>query len=267
MEREWIALTINFHSTDNRLAYADRIADPTWRNKMEEICDVKGLNVLDLGCGGGIYARALIDLGAAHVTGLDFSREQLFAAKANSKAYSRIVFHAGNALDTGLETKQYDIVFARAVIHHIQDLLACFKEIHRLLKPGGQCLIQDRTPKDCFLEGSPAHIRGYFFSKFPRLKAIEVSRRYNREMIDDVMKKAGFPEVREHKLWETRKTHQTKDDLIKDIRQRIGRSILHELSDQELDSLAVYIKDRLKECGSNPIVEKDRWSIWQARKI
>lgn len=155
-------MTIDFHSQDNRSTYSTRKADLTWISKIKDICDVKGKRVLDIGCGGGIYTKAFVEMGASEVTGLDFSEQLLFSAEKNCKGYTNINFQLGNALDTGLGNEQYDIVLERAVIHHINDLPDCFKEMYRLLKPNGVCLIQDRTPEDCMLEGSPTHIRGFF---------------------------------------------------------------------------------------------------------
>ncbi|TCP28836.1 ubiquinone/menaquinone biosynthesis C-methylase UbiE [Scopulibacillus darangshiensis] len=255
---------INFHSEDNRSTYSSRDADLTWENKIQDICDVKGKKVLDIGCGGGIYSKALAGMGAAAVTGLDFSEQQLSSARENCKGYSNIDFNLGNALDTKLGTGQYDIVLERAVIHHIKDLDTCFKEISRLLKPAGICLIQDRTPEDCLLEGSSTHIRGFFFSKYPELINKETSRRYTSEKVYKVLGDAGFTDSKEYKLWETRESYNGIDDLVKDIVNRTGRSILYELSDKEIEDLEGYIKGQLDHKDNEPIVEKDRWTIWKA---
>jgi hypothetical protein len=54
------------------------------------------------------------------------------------------------------------------------------------------------------------------------------------------------------------------EQLAEDLRNRTGRSILHELNDQELEELVDFIA---KQVGSNaPITEKDRWTIWIAKK-
>jgi hypothetical protein len=53
-----------------------------------------------------------------------------------------------------------------------------------------------------------------------------------------------------------------RDDLL----ERRGRSILHELSDSELEELVDYIEAKLSELNSNLIVEQDRWTIWTAVK-
>jgi 2-polyprenyl-3-methyl-5-hydroxy-6-metoxy-1,4-benzoquinol methylase len=70
-------MPIDFHSAQNRYTYASREADPAWRQAISEIVAMEGKDALDIGCGGGIYTKALAQMGAAHVTGVDFSREML----------------------------------------------------------------------------------------------------------------------------------------------------------------------------------------------
>ncbi|WP_382285800.1 methyltransferase domain-containing protein [Heyndrickxia sporothermodurans] len=152
----------------------------------------------------------------------------------------------------------------RAVIHHLNDIETCFQEIFRILKRGGSCMIQDRTPDDCLVEGSTEHIRGYFFTKYPQLVEKEISRRHSGENVRDALKHTGFETFSEHTLWETRRNYKTRQELFDDVINRTGRSILHELNDYQLQDLVDYLKEKLP--GHQPIVEKDRWTIWKADK-
>ncbi|MGE8203375.1 class I SAM-dependent methyltransferase [Heyndrickxia sp. NPDC080065] len=258
-------MPINFHNPEDRFTYAKRNADATWIQLIKKICTIEGKKVIDIGCGGGIYTKALAEMGALKVTGLDFSENILTSAQQNCKEFENINFIVGNALETDLPSEQYDIVLERAVIHHIKDLDTCFKEIYRLLKNGGSCIIQDRTPEDFLLEGSTTHIRGYFFSKFPELIDKEISRRYSSEEVQQALQNAGFHGMKEYQLWETRKVYEDKNDLFDDLYNRTGRSILHELTDEQLQDLVLYIKEKLNS-HHQPIIEQDRWTIWKADK-
>lgn len=260
-------MAIDFHSKDNRSSYSSRYADVSWIEKINEICEVKGKSVLDIGCGGGIYTKALADMGALTITALDFSEQMLATAKENCTGYSNIQYHLGNALHTKLEDEQFDIVLERAVIHHITDLDTCFREAYRILKPGGVYLIQDRTPEDCLLKGDIENIRGYFFEKYPNLIEKEVCRRHSGERVLQTLQNIGFLHSNQFQLWETRKIYHSQGELSVDILSRTGRSILHELNDTQLQDLDAYIKIQLKKINYNePIVEKDRWTIWKAVK-
>lgn len=219
---------------------------------------------LDVGCGGGIYSKALSDIGVGSVTGVDFSEAILKGARDNCREYKNIIFKYGNALKTGLESNNYGLLLERALIHHIEDLKACFKEGYRVLKNEGIYIIQDRTPEDCLLEGNDSHIRGYFTELFPRLIEKETIRRHDSQYVIETLKEIGFREIQEVKLWETRKVYENKEQLLKDLSERTGRSILHELDDNELKLLINHIDESISI--DKDIVEKDRWTIWKAVK-
>lgn len=58
--------------------------------------------------------------------------------------------------------------------------------------------------------------------------------------------------------------YEQKEQLLKDLQGRTGRSILHELNDEELIELVNEMDRTISTEGA--IVEKDRWTIWKAVK-
>lgn len=256
---------INFHDNENRNTYTTREADMTWKQTIRNLVPMDQVtNALDIGCGGGIYSKALVDMGIPYVTGVDFSKAILEGARENCKNYHNITFVYGNAFDTGLDSSSFQLILERALIHHLDDLISCFKEVYRLLEHKGMFIVQDRTPEDCLLKGDNSHIRGYFFEVFPRLAEQEMKRRHDRSHVIEKLKEVGFTEIEEIKFWETRKVYKTKEQLLHDLRNRTGRSILHELNDNELDLLINHIDQSLTI--DTDIVERDRWTIWKAIK-
>ncbi|WP_066192700.1 MULTISPECIES: class I SAM-dependent methyltransferase [Gracilibacillus] len=255
---------IDFHNQENRHSYSARGVDDTWINFMRDLIPSSKRNkALDIGCGGGIYCKGLSKLGFKSITGVDYSKTLLKDAIENCKEYNHINFINGNAFNTGLKSNEYDIVLERALIHHVNDLEQLFMEVYRVLKKNGLVFIQDRTPEDCVLKGSNTHIRGYFFSCFPKLSQKEANRRYKSETVKYNLKKVGFKKIEEFKIWEVRKKYQSKQQLLEDLLSRTGRSILHELSDAELKELVHYLDKKIHD---NDIIEKDRWTIWLATK-
>ncbi|MFA9558278.1 class I SAM-dependent methyltransferase [Evansella sp. AB-rgal1] len=256
---------IDFHCKDNSDTYTTRRADNSWIKEVKKLLPMENISrAIDIGCGGGIYSKALADMGVEYVTGIDFSQAMLEGARKNCKEYQNISFVHGDAFETGLEGNKYDLILERALIHHIQDLHACFTEAFRLLKNDSFYIIQDRTPEDCLVEGDDTHIRGYFFELFPKLVEKETSRRHKSQFVVNMLHKTGFKHMKEVKLWEIRNVYDCKEQLLEDIRGRTGRSILHELHDEELEVLLNHIDKSL--ASNTNIVEKDRWTIWLAVK-
>ena len=259
-----MAVPINFDDPKNRFSYAGREADVSWMNEMSRILLPDGIRVVDVGCGGGIYSRAWLRLGASHVIGVDSSPVTVDAAKQQCSSFANLDFRVGDASSTGLADESIDVVFERALIHHIPDIASNLREAMRILVPGGKLIIQDRTPEDVRLAGSQEHIRGYIFECYPRLLQIEDSRRRTRDTVLHEMEDGGFRDVSSCSLWETRTTYPSVGELIAELRQRRGRSILHELADHEIEQLISFLVERIKQEG--PIVEKDRWTIWYGTK-
>lgn len=258
-------MPIDFHDPNNRWTYTTREADPTWSAFIRANADVSNKRVADIGCGGGIYTKALFQMGASHVMGVDFSEEMLKAAANNCKDIPNAAFLKGDAYQTNLPANEVDIVLERALIHHLNDLEACFKEAHRIMKAGGVLIIQDRTPDDGLLPGDEHHLRGYFFERFPGLKGKEITRRHDSGQVQHALESAGFRLVHTARLWETRHEYKNQEELAADLLRRTGRSILHELNDEELQELVSFIARKL-ETTPPPIVEKDAWTVWLATK-
>ncbi|KMK75617.1 class I SAM-dependent methyltransferase [Alkalihalobacillus pseudalcaliphilus] len=258
-------MSIDFHSKKNKDSYTTREADFLWKETIKGCIGHKELaTAVDIGCGGGIYSKALSDIGAMNVIGIDFSKAILEGAKKNCQNYDNISFKFGTALESGLSDESCELVLERALIHHLDTLSSAFKESYRILNRNGYFIIQDRTPEDCFLSGTEEHIRGYFFDLFPRLKIIENKRRFHSEEVFNSLYEAGFKNVQEIKIWETRNIYKEKVFLLDDLQRRTGRSILHELSDRELSRLVEHINKSIP--SSHNLIEKDRWSIYIAQK-
>ncbi|GGJ32426.1 class I SAM-dependent methyltransferase [Paenibacillus hunanensis] len=258
-------MPINFHDEQNRGTYATRKADQSWIDAISEHVEIAHKRIADIGCGGGIYTRALIEMGAEQVTGVDFSDEMLKAAAHNCRQLPATHFQKGTADQTHLSAQAVDIVLERALIHHLDDLHSCFKEAARILQQQGILIIQDRTPEDCLLPGDPNHIRGYFFERFPRLQDRETTSRYDSVQVEQSLVSNGMRLLHTVSLWETRRVYANMEELEQDLLQRTGRSILHELTDDELRVLVDHTMDK-RSGHPLPIVEQDRWTIWFAVK-
>ncbi len=125
--------------------------DRSWRKKALKHLPVvkKDLRVLDLATGTGDQLIALFEgveggasIGSA--VGIDLSEEMLLLAKKKigSKTYSgKIEFLRADAEKLPFENHQFDAATFSFGIRNVPDPLVSLKEIYRVLKPEGRCLI------------------------------------------------------------------------------------------------------------------------------
>ncbi len=76
--------------------------------------------------------------------------------------------------------------------------------------------------------------------------------------------RAGFIDIGTITFWETRRVYGSFNELAEDLRARTGRSILHDLDEEELRELITFIGERVT--SSECIVEMDKWTVWHSIK-
>lgn len=102
---------------------------------LREAADLSpGSHVLDLGSGPGHGAEMLAQAEAI-VTGIDFSPEMVKAAQCR---YPEITFREANAEELPFDDGVFDAVVSNYMVHHLARPEAVFREITRVLKPGGR---------------------------------------------------------------------------------------------------------------------------------
>jgi len=115
--------------------------------------DVRGLNVLDLGCGTGRHSLWMAAAGAT-VTGVDFSEGML--AEARRKPGAEAIRFVVHDLHLPLPfAAEFDLVVSGLVLEHLRDLDGFFAEARRVLKPGGRAVVSAMHPAMC-LRGAQA---------------------------------------------------------------------------------------------------------------
>lgn len=120
-----------------RLAYIrDRAAKRFGRDPNTLDC-LKGLRMLDIGCGGGILSEPLARLGAQMV-GADPARENIAAARAHADDEGVAVDYRATTAEALAEAgERFDVVLAMEVVEHVADVPAFVATCAAMVKPGG----------------------------------------------------------------------------------------------------------------------------------
>jgi SAM-dependent methyltransferase len=104
--------------------------------------NVKGKQVLEIGLGEGADSESLIRRGARW-SGVDLTAESI--ERVRTRLTLRDLpfenLKQGSVLDLPFADNSFDMVFSHGVLHHVPEIKQAEKEIHRVLRPGGELVI------------------------------------------------------------------------------------------------------------------------------
>jgi len=101
----------------------------------------RGLRVLEIGCGVGTDGLQFARAGATY-TGVDLTEAAVDLARKNFESAGMPgQFRVSDAERLDFTDESFDIVYSHGVLHHTPDIEAAVREIHRVLKPGGQAIV------------------------------------------------------------------------------------------------------------------------------
>ena len=97
---------------------------------------LNGLNILDIGCGGGLISEPMSRLGA-NVTGIDASEKNVKIAKLHAKKNGLKINYLNITPENLRDFEKFDIILNLEIIEHVNDVNLYIKSCHKLLKKNG----------------------------------------------------------------------------------------------------------------------------------
>jgi len=112
--------------------------NPLRLDYIDDFAGINKLNVLDVGCGGGILAESMAQRGA-QVTGIDLAKKSLKVAQLHSLESGVSVEYRCVAVEDLAEEVpgSFDVVTCMEMLEHVPDPESVVRSCARLVKPGG----------------------------------------------------------------------------------------------------------------------------------
>jgi len=96
--------------------------------------------VMDFGCNDGAISKHFLNLGVAHVVGVDIDSEAIARAKTLYED-TNLSFVQSTIDSIPIDDKSLDVIISCGVFEHVSDPRAIFAEFKRILIPGGKAII------------------------------------------------------------------------------------------------------------------------------
>lgn len=129
-----------------RMSYIKQQICDHYEREYDSLNALEGLNILDIGCGGGLVSESLARMGAT-VTGVDADTNAIETARAHAEETGlEITYKAEDAANID---QRFDVVCALEIVEHVTDPDSFIRLCKDKLKPEGLLIMStlNRTPK------------------------------------------------------------------------------------------------------------------------
>src|SRR5688572_15256984 len=118
---------------------------PEWPVLRAMMPDVRGLRIVDLGCGFGWFCRWAHENGASEVLGIDLSAKMLARARPATPV-TAITYLQADLATLELSARSFDLAYSSLAIHYLEDVTRFFAKVRAALVPGGKFVFSTEHP-------------------------------------------------------------------------------------------------------------------------
>jgi 2-polyprenyl-6-hydroxyphenyl methylase/3-demethylubiquinone-9 3-methyltransferase len=97
---------------------------------------LSGINILDIGCGGGLLSEPMCRLGA-NVTGIDASTKNVKISKLHAKKENLKINYICSSPEKLKISKKFDVILNMEIVEHVEDISFFLKSCSKLLNKNG----------------------------------------------------------------------------------------------------------------------------------
>ena len=97
---------------------------------------LSGINILDIGCGGGLLSEPMCRLGA-NVTGIDASTKNVKISKLHAKKDNLKINYICSSPEKLKISKKFDVILNMEIVEHVEDISFFLKSCCKLLNKNG----------------------------------------------------------------------------------------------------------------------------------
>ena len=119
-----------------RIQYITENIKKHFNNSKNETNYLKNLNILDIGCGGGLISEPMARLGA-NVTGIDASEKNINIAQIHARKSGLKINYIHASPEKLNEVEKFDVILNLEVVEHVDNVNLYINSCYKLLKKGG----------------------------------------------------------------------------------------------------------------------------------
>ncbi len=165
----------------------------------EKICNhfnrsqsLKGLKILDIGCGGGLISEPMANLGA-DVTGIDASEKNIKIAKIHAQKNNIKINYINKSPEQLMEIEKFDVILNLEIVEHVDNLKLYFKSCNQLLKKNG--LMFTATLNRTFISYFKAIIGAEYILRWLPIGTHDWNKFIKPEELEQLLSKENFSTI------------------------------------------------------------------------